>query len=195
VKLIVGLGNPGARYESTRHNLGFRVVDELGSRWSIPTSQEKFHAWFGPGVIRDQPVVLLKPTTFMNRSGQAVQPAGRFYRLELEDLLVISDDLSLPVGRLRMRRDGSAGGHLGLSDIIQRLGSESFARLRIGIGEAIGDPAVYVLEPFSPEEGGVISSVIRRAADAVEGWITEGPEATMNRFNGLADLGPPPDAV
>jgi PTH1 family peptidyl-tRNA hydrolase len=195
VKLIVGLGNPGARYESTRHNLGFRVVDELGSRWSITTGQEKFHGWFGTGVIHDQPVVLLKPTTFMNRSGQAVQPAGRFYRLELEDLLVISDDLALPVGRLRMRRGGSAGGHLGLSDIIERLGSESFARLRIGIGEAIGDPAVYVLETFSPEEADVIASVIRRAADAVEGWITEGPEATMNRFNGLADLGPPSDAV
>lgn len=194
MKLIVGLGNPGARYEHTRHNLGFRAVNELGRRWSISTGQEKFHAWFGTGVIHDQPVVLLKPTTFMNRSGQAVQPAGHFYRLELEDLLVISDDLSLPPGRLRLRSGGSAGGHQGLADVIRLLGTESFARLRIGIGEAIGDPAVYVLERFLPEEEAVVSTMIRRAADAVECWITEGSEAAMNRFNGLADIGPVQDA-
>ncbi|MCH7813359.1 MAG: aminoacyl-tRNA hydrolase, partial [Planctomycetes bacterium] len=110
MKLIVGLGNPGTKYAATRHNVGFRVVDELGRRWGIGLAQEKFHAWFGRGSVADRDVILLKPTTFMNRSGQAVQATGRFYQLELSDLLVISDDLALPLGRLRFRARGGAGG-------------------------------------------------------------------------------------
>ena len=187
VKLIVGLGNPGAQYAGTRHNVGFRVIDELASRWRIDTKQEKFHAWFGKGEICREPALLLKPTTLMNRSGRAVVAAGRFYRLELADLLVVGDDLALPPGRLRLRPTGSAGSHRGLQDVINRMGTDAFARLRIGIGSSIGDAADYVLSRFDAEEEAIIERVIARSADAVECWITCGPEETMNRYNGLVD--------
>ena len=124
MKLIVGLGNPGAKYAGTRHNAGFEVVDTLASRWQISLASEKFNAWFGKGVIHGEPVGLLKPTTFMNRSGRAVVAAGRFYKLGLEDLLVVSDDLALAVGRLRIRAGGSAGSHKGLQDVIDRMGTD-----------------------------------------------------------------------
>lgn len=187
MKLVVGLGNPGARYVATRHNVGYRAIDALGARWGIDLGQEKFHAWFGKGDIHGVPVVLLKPITFMNRSGLAVQAAGRFYQLEVTDLLVVVDDLALPVGRLRMRPSGSAGSHRGLLDIIDRTGSEAFARLRIGIGGAIGDAADYVLSAFTGDEAPAIERGILRAADAIECWIRYGPEETMNRFNGADD--------
>lgn len=185
VKLIAGLGNPGSKYEATRHNVGFRVVDELAARWGIDLNQEKFHAWFGKGVICSESAVLLKPTTFMNRSGQAVVAAGRFYRLEFSDLAVISDDLALSPGQLRMRPSGSAGSHKGLRDVIVRSGTEDFARFRIGIGNAIGDAADYVLSRFHEQEKAVIEKVIARSADAVECWITNGAQETMNRYNGM----------
>ena len=194
VKLIVGLGNPGQRYEATRHNVGFRVVDELSSRWGIDTSRERFHAWAGSGLVGEERVLLLKPTTFMNRSGQAVQAAGRFHRLDLASLLVVSDDFALPLGRIRVRPRGSAGSHNGLADIVNRLGTEEFARLRVGIGEAIGDPAGYVLERFSQAEEVVVRQVVSRAADAVECWLTSGAEAAMNQFNGMADVTSPDQA-
>ena len=133
MKLIVGLGNPGTKYLGTRHNLGFAVVDALAKRWAIEMAREKFHAFFGDGAVRNQRVALLKPTTFMNRSGQAVSAAGRFYQAEREDLLVVSDDLALPLGRIRVRGGGSAGSHNGLQDIIDRVGFSDFARLRVGI--------------------------------------------------------------
>lgn len=184
VKLIVGLGNPGPRYAGTRHNVGFRVIDELATRWSIDTAIEKFHAWFGKGLIGQHPAVLLKPTTFMNRSGQAVVAAGRFYRVEYADLAVVLDDLALPPGQLRLRPGGGAGSHRGLADIIERAGTEEFARLRLGIGPAMGDAADFVLAPFETEEQAIMERVIVRAADAIECWITQGAEETMNRFNG-----------
>ncbi len=149
----------------------------------MDTGQEKFHAWFGKGVIGGEPAVVLKPTTFMNRSGQAVLAAGRFYQLELADLLVVTDDLALPLERMRLRPSGSAGSHRGLQDIIDRLGTEDFARLRIGIGSALGDAVDYVLAPFTAEEAAVLARVLARAADAVECWITRGAEETMNRYN------------
>jgi len=183
VRLIVGLGNPGTRYAMTRHNVGFRVVDELGQRHGIELNREKFHAWFGRGTILEEDVVLLKPTTFMNRSGQAVQAAGRFYRLELADLLVLSDDHALPLGRLRLRGAGSAGGHNGLQDVIDRLGSNRFARLRLGIDPPVGDAVSYVLARFGEQEETVVAAACRRAADAVECWLVQGLEAAMNRFN------------
>ena len=188
MKLIVGLGNPGQRYERTRHNVGFRVVDELASRWGIGIGRERFHAWAGDGEIRNQRVLLLKPTTFMNRSGQSVLAAGRFYRSELADLLVVLDDFSLPLGRMRVRPQGSAGSHNGLSDIIERLGTGEFARLRVGIGNAVGDPAHYVLERFSEGQETVVRRAVLRAADAAECWLENGPEVAMNQFNGLADV-------
>ncbi|MHC4696337.1 MAG: aminoacyl-tRNA hydrolase [Planctomycetota bacterium] len=183
MKLIVGLGNPGAKYVGTRHNVGYEVVDVLASRWQISLAAEKFHAWFGKGEICGEPVVLLKPTTFMNRSGRAVVAAGRFYKLELEDLLVVADDLALPLERIRMRPDGSAGSHKGLQSVIDRVGSDRWCRLRVGIGAACGDPTAYVLSRFDEPEEGAIKGIRDRAADAVECWITNGVDLTMTRFN------------
>jgi PTH1 family peptidyl-tRNA hydrolase len=184
VKLIVGLGNPGKEYESTRHNVGFRVVDLLGRRWNIELLTEKFHAWFGSGEIADERIVLLKPTTFMNRSGQAVLAAGKFYQLELADLLIICDDVALDPGRLRIRKKGSAGGHNGLTDIIQRIGSDAFCRLRIGIGNAPGAVRTsHVLGRFAENEAELMDQTIARAADAVETWARQGADTAMNRFN------------
>jgi len=194
VKLIVGLGNPGPRYEATRHNVGFRVIDELAARWGIDMGRERFHAWAGAGRVQDEAVWLLKPTTFMNRSGQALDAAGRFFRLALTDLLVVTDDFALPLGRIRFRAGGSAGGHNGLADIVNRVGTEEFARLRIGIGEAVGDPASFVLERFTARQERIVRAAVERAADAVECWMTSGSEATMNRFNGMDDIGAPEDA-
>ncbi|RME37377.1 MAG: aminoacyl-tRNA hydrolase [Planctomycetota bacterium] len=184
MKLIVGLGNPGPRYAGTRHNVGYDVVDRVARRWNIDLGSEKFHGWFGKGTIADKPVVLLKPTTWMNRSGQAVVAAGRFYKLSLEDLLVISDDLALPLGRLRLRTSGSAGGHKGLQDILDRLGDDRWCRLRVGIGEAVGDPVRYVLERFTEDEEAVMEPARQRAAEAVACWVEHGPQKTMNRYNG-----------
>jgi PTH1 family peptidyl-tRNA hydrolase len=184
VKLIVGLGNPGPRYAGTRHNVGFDVVDLLASRWGVGMQSEKFHAWFGLGETGGERVALLKPTTYMNRSGQAVFAAGKFYKLELPDILVIVDDHALPLGRLRMRKDGSAGSHNGLQDIVDRLGSENWCRLRIGIGESVGDPKDYVLSRFEEPEEAVIRVARARAADAVECWIKNGPDLAMTKFNG-----------
>lgn len=183
MKLIVGLGNPGAKYSGTRHNVGFDVVDRLAARGGISLAVEKFHAWHGKGELRGESVVLLKPTTFMNRSGQAVVAAGRFYRLELADLLVVVDDLALPVGRIRVRKSGTAGGHNGLQDLIDRLGSPDWCRLRIGIGESIGDPVNYVLGRFAESEKADVQRACVRAADAAECWIEYGADAAMNRFN------------
>jgi len=189
VKLVVGLGNPGKRYEGTRHNVGFEVIDELARRLGVAMAVEKFHGWFGKGVYKADDVVLLKPTTFMNRSGRSVLAAGRFYKLELPDLLVISDDVALPVGRLRIRRSGSAGGHNGLEDIVDALGSQDFSRLRVGVGGPTGPSAAYVLSPFEEAERPIVRKAVTRAADAVECWMERGVDAAMNDYNG-----DPPDA-
>lgn len=187
MKLIVGLGNPGKTYERTRHNVGFRVVDILASRWGLGMTSEKFHAWFGKGDARGESVVLLKPTTFMNRSGQAVLAAGRFYRLEFADLLVVYDDVALDLGRLRIRKKGSAGGHNGLGDVIERLGTDEVCRLRIGIGKPMGSQTQYVLSRFEPDEDDRMAPALVRAADAVERWISEGTDAAMNAYNVAAN--------
>ena len=184
MRLVVGLGNAGSQYDGTRHNVGFDVIDTLAHRWRVELNTEKFHAWFAQAEFGGEKVILLKPTTFMNRSGQAVDAAGRFYKMELSDLLVICDDLALPVGRLRMRASGSAGGHNGLQNIIDRVGSEEWTRLRMGIGERVGDGASYVLGRFSRDEEPIIDSAVLRAAKAVECWITDGTEKAMTKFNG-----------
>ncbi len=183
MKLVVGLGNPGSQYERTRHNLGFMVADELARRHSIDVSQEKFGAWIGLGRIADQKVALAKPTTFMNRSGQATQAIGRFYKLELEDLLVVTDDMALPFGKLRIRAEGSAGGHNGLADIIQRLGTEAFSRMRLGIDSPQWNATEHVLGKFDDGEWPAVVQAVSHAADAVTCWIEEGVETTMNRYN------------
>lgn len=184
MKLIVGLGNPGTRYAGTRHNVGFQVVDSLAERWGVSLSVEKFHGLFGDGTLAGERVVLLKPLTFMNRSGKTVLAAGRFYKLELPDVLIVVDELALPPGRLRMRADGSAGGHKGLQDIVDRLGTSQWCRLRVGIGEAAGDAADYVLSPFGPQEADFMRRVVQRASDAVECWVSQGVDLAMTRYNG-----------
>lgn len=188
MKLIVGLGNPGSRYAKTRHNLGYMVVDELARRHAIDTTREKFQAWIGQGDIAEERVLLAKPTTFMNRSGQAVQAIGRFYKLELTDLLVVTDDLALPLGKLRVRPQGRAGGHNGLTDIIQRLGEDGFSRLRIGIDSPQWNASDHVLGEFDAEEMSVVTAAVLRSANAVECWIKDGVSSAMNEYNrDLAD--------
>jgi len=189
VKLIVGLGNPGPKYAETRHNVGFSVIDELASRCSIDVSGEKFHGWFGLGTVRDVRTGLLKPATFMNLSGRSVLAAGTFYKLDVSEMLVVTDDLALPLGRIRLRASGSSGGHNGLQDIIERLGGDNWCRLRVGIGEAIGDPARYVTSRFAPGEQDMVDRVIRRAANAVECWVSDGIDAAMTEFNGDVSAG------
>ena len=189
MKLIVGLGNPGPRYAQTRHNLGFMVIDQLSRRWpGAEMMQEKFAGLFSKARVEDQPVGLLKPTTFMNLSGIAVEKAMKFYKLDLEQLLVIADDLALPPGRLRIRQSGSSGGHNGLASVTERLATEDFARLRIGIGPSdLPDSADYVLAKFSDDQWARVSSAIDRAVEVVSCWIVRGSEAAMNQFNAPQD--------
>lgn len=184
MKLVVGLGNPGPKYAGTRHNVGFEVVDRLAARWRVGLGREQFHGWFGQTDVDAERVGVLKPTTWMNRSGQAVAAAVQFFKLGASDLVVIVDDLALPLGKLRMRASGSSGGHNGLQDIIERLGSEAWARVRVGIGEAEGVTSQYVLSKFSEDERAVINGALDRAADMIECWVRRGPESAMNDYNG-----------
>lgn len=185
VRIIVGLGNPGARYAATRHNVGYQVVDRLAAAHGLSFSQRRFKALLAIGEVLGQRVVLAKPETYMNASGEAVGPLVRWYRCALEDLLIIYDDLDLPLGRLRLRAGGSAGGHRGVESIIAALGASAFPRLRLGIGRppAAMDPAAYVLLPFDPDEQPVVADMLERAQAAVECWLREGLAAAMNRYN------------
>ena len=183
MKLLVGLGNPGTQYANTRHNVGYKVVDQLARRCRTELTTQKFNAFFAKTELAQHPVVLLKPTTFMNRSGQAIQATGNFYKLQLEDLLVISDDIALPLGKLRFRTGGGAGGHNGMQDIIDRLGSDQFNRLRIGIDPPVGSQVDYVLSGFSPAEQTAIDQACVRAADAAQDWTAQGIEFAMNQYN------------
>lgn len=181
---MVGLGNPGSKYEGTRHNIGFEVVDRLIQGGS-GVSSRKFEGRLSEAEIDFHRVLLLKPETFMNLSGRSVRQALQFYKLDLADLLVVCDDLSLPLGRLRLRRGGSDGGQKGLRDIALQLGTEGFARLRIGIGDRgpLG-AADFVLSRFRAAERPTIDDALIRATQAVAVWVTQGLDAAMNRFNG-----------
>ena len=188
MRLIVGLGNPEPRYAQTRHNVGFMVIDQLIRRWPQHRSQEKFAGVFIRLISEDQPLGLLKPTTSMNLSGISVAQAMKFYNLALEALLVITDDMALPPGRLRLRRGGSSGGHKGLASVSEHLATQDFARLRIGIGPSnLPDPADYVLSKFSQRDWPDVSKAIDRAVEAVSCWIVEGIDVAMNRFNAPED--------
>jgi peptidyl-tRNA hydrolase, PTH1 family len=192
MKLICGLGNPGREYERHRHNVGFRVVDELSRRAGADLSQEKFEARIGQGTLGRERVVFLEPQTFMNHSGFALVPALRFYKIELADVLVVHDELDLPFGRIQVKAGGGAGGHNGLRSILEQLGEDGFARLRFGIGKPEGPNAKarvsgYVLSNFSPDEEGSLNELIVRAADASETWAREGISTAMNRFNRRQD--------
>ncbi len=184
IKIVVGLGNPGDEYIDTRHNTGFKVIDSLAKTLRTDVRKRKFGARFGLGEYSDTKLILLKPWQYMNRSGQAVATAMGFYGLMLSDLLVVSDDLSLEPGRIRIRAKGSAGGHNGLADIIEKLGTGEFARLRIGIGDnGEVDSAVYVLRKPRLEERPAIDDAIERARQAVMCWVEHGIEKAMNEFN------------
>lgn len=186
MRLIAGLGNPGPRYERTRHNVGFAVVDELARRWRLDVSryEKRFEALAGGGPCAGQEVLLLKPQTLMNLSGRSVLAAVSFYKLAAQDVLIVFDDLDLPVGRLRIRPEGTAGGHRGMGDILARLGRKDVPRMRIGIGRVHRSETVgYVLGRFAPAEQRIVDLVLGDAADAVELWLREGVTAAMNRYN------------
>jgi peptidyl-tRNA hydrolase, PTH1 family len=191
VRLVVGLGNPGRRYEKTRHNVGFRVVDALGERWQASSRPAHdavlYDARVGKEGCESQRVLLAKPQTFMNRSGQSVVALVRYYRVAIEDVLVVQDDIALPTGRLRARPDGSAGGHKGLADIQRRLSTQDVARLRIGVGEPPPEMAAedYVLGKFAPGDDEAIVDAIAKAQEAVMDWIFEGITPVMNRYNAM----------
>ena len=185
--MLVCLGNPGEKYENTRHNVGYMVGDEIAERQNVPIQKLKFKALTNLVTISGEKVLVLKPITYMNLSGEAVRPAADFYKIPPERILVISDDTALPVGRLRIRKSGSAGGHNGLKNIIQHLGTDQFPRLRVGVGEKPHpdyDMADWVLGKFVGEDKKAIDAAVKRAADAVECILKEGLDRGMSKFNG-----------
>lgn len=185
MKILVGLGNPGTQYRLTRHNAGFLVLDRLAVRLALPFGRERFGGLFARGQCEGGDVVLLKPLTFMNRSGECVGQALRYSNAEPEDVLVVVDDVNLPLGRLRLRAGGSAGGHNGLKSIIEHLGSDAFPRLRIGVGQGRqGAPLTgHVLGTFAPDEMPEMERAVDRAADAAVTFVAKGLGAAMNAFN------------
>jgi PTH1 family peptidyl-tRNA hydrolase len=190
--LVVGLGNPGTEYVDHRHNVGFRVVDALARAHGLSFARRKeAQAQVAEGMVGVRPVLLAKPRTFMNLSGRAVGRLRRAYEIPAERILVVYDDLDLPLGRLRMRPEGGSGGHQGMRSIIDSLGTQAFPRLRVGIDRPPGgmDPAEYVLQPFAEEEIALLSQCLKQAVAAVECWLAEGIVAAMDRFNR------PPDGI
>jgi len=185
MKLIVGLGNPGRRYAATRHNAGWRVAEALAARGHLGTWREKCDAAVSEGRWGDEKVAVARPLVYMNESGMAVRELMDFWKTGSEDLLVVMDDLALELGRIRLRGEGSAGGHNGLESVIRHMGHEHFARLRVGIGPgpAAEEQAEFVLSKFAAAERPVIEEAIEKAAEAAACWIKEGLAAAMNRFN------------
>lgn len=186
-KLIVGLGNPGAEYRNSRHNLGFITVDYLAEQLGLEFNKNKFSASVAEGRYQGEKLLLLKPQTFMNCSGQAVAAAVDFYKIPHEDILILFDDMDLPCGQLRLRQKGSAGGHNGIKDIIAHLGNDNqISRCKIGINHPLyGDTVNYVLGSFSEEEKELLRPAVRAAAAAAVCWLEKGITAAMNEFNGL----------
>lgn len=185
--LIVGLGNPGKEYEQTRHNVGFLVIDELARRNHVTGGRLKYKALTETVSFGNHKAFLMKPVTYMNLSGESVSFAARFFKLPPEKLLVISDDVDLPVGKLRLRRRGSAGGHNGLKSIIQHLGTDQFPRVKIGIGSKPHpdyEMANWVLSRFSAQDQKLIRDAVVLAADAVETFVTHGIDTAMSQYNG-----------
>jgi PTH1 family peptidyl-tRNA hydrolase len=184
IKMVVGLGNPGKKYVDTRHNIGFRVIDTLAERLKLDIKKKRFGACLGSGEFANRKLILLKPMRFMNCSGEVVATAVNFYKLVLSNLLVVIDDMALPVGRIRIRMRGSAGGHKGLADVIEKLGTENMSRLRIGIGQSDEKEAYdYVLSKPPEAERPLLDEAIVKARDAVLCWIEYGIKTTMNKFN------------
>lgn len=188
IKMIVGLGNPGSKYEGTRHNVGFEVVDRLADRLGVKVSKKKFGGFFCECVFEGTKVLLLKPQQYMNCSGQVVATANGFYRVGVGGLMVVTDDMALEPGRIRIRAKGSAGGHNGLSDIISRVGGGEFGRLRVGIGQSeMIAGRDYVLGRPSSDERAAIETAIETAEQCLLCWIREGIDSAMNRYNACTD--------
>lgn len=183
--LVVGLGNIGKQYQHTRHNVGFDVIDLIGDRYNIPSNREKFKGVYGEGNINGEKIILLKPSTYMNLSGESVREAVSFYKIKSENIIVLYDDISLDVGRLRIRSQGSAGGHNGIKNIIANLGTDIFPRVKIGVGQPKGELVSHVLGKFSEEDSEKLKEVFKVSIDAVENIISSGITEAMNRFNGF----------
>lgn len=183
--LIVGLGNPGVQYENTRHNIGFKVIDNIAKEYNIEINRQKFKGVYGEGFINGEKVILLKPSTYMNLSGESIREVVDFYKLTNEDVIVIYDDISLDVGRLRIREKGSAGGHNGIKSIIAHLGTDIFPRIKVGVGQPNVDLVNYVLGKFSDKEMEVLSESIDASTKAVSEMIKDDVKTAMNKFNGF----------
>ncbi|MBQ1274618.1 MAG: aminoacyl-tRNA hydrolase [Cellulosilyticum sp.] len=185
MKLIVGLGNPGMQYAATRHNIGFEVIDSIAETYNISVMKNKYKALIGDGTIGGEKVILMKPQTYMNLSGEAVKACMDFHKISNEDLIVIYDDISLEVGQLRLRKSGSAGGHNGIKNIIAQLGTQEFPRIKFGVGEkpAGWDLANYVLGRFSEEDMKIIGPRVGDAVKATEMIVRDGVEKAMNNYN------------
>jgi len=185
VKVVLGLGNPGNKYEQTRHNVGFMVVDRLASENRVVVRRRKYHSLVGDWQTDGEKVLLVKPQTYMNHSGDAARRLCSDLGVEVKDLIVIYDELDLPFGRIRIRQKGGAAGHQGVISILEALGDQNFIRVRVGVGRPPQeiDPTDYVLEPFSPEEAILLPDIVSRAAEAVETLLEKGPHRAMEIFN------------
>lgn len=183
--LIVGLGNPEEKYNNTRHNIGFEAIDYIADKYNIDINRKKFKGVYGEGFIGNEKVILMKPTTYMNLSGECIREVIDFYKLTNEDILVIYDDISLDVGRIRIRAKGSAGGHNGIKSIINHLGTDEFSRIKIGVGQPKGDLVNHVLGKFSKEENEVLEESLEATKLATETIMKEDTQAGMNKFNGF----------
>lgn len=185
MKLIVGLGNPGKQYEKTRHNVGFEVIDELSNRLNISLSQAKFKGMYGAGVVNGEKIILLKPLTYMNLSGESIGAVMNYYDIDVDDLLVIYDDLDLPTGKIRLRQKGSAGGHNGIRSTIAHTGTQEFKRIRVGISRPQNRMPItdYVLGKFSKEEQAEIDQAVDKACKACEAWMDLPFLQVMNQYN------------
>ena len=184
--IIAGLGNPGSKYENTRHNIGWLAVDELAKAQGVTVDRMKFHALTGQCVLAGEKVLLMKPTTYMNNSGEAIEEARNFYKIPTHNVIVLSDDVNLPPGKLRIRRKGSAGGHNGLKSIIECMGTDDFPRVRLGIGSKTHpdmDLADYVLGKFPKGEQKAVEEALKNAADAAELIVAGDVTEAMNRYN------------
>lgn len=183
--LVVGLGNPGDKYDGTRHNIGFEAIDYISSKYNIDVTRVKFKGVIGEGFIGGEKVILLKPTTYMNLSGESVREAMSFYKLTEEDIVIIYDDISLEVGKIRIREKGSAGGHNGIKSIISNINTDVFPRIKIGVGQPTGDLVSHVLGRFSKEETEDLKEVVEVSSKAVEIIMKSGTKDAMNKLNGF----------
>lgn len=183
--LVVGLGNIGRQYEHTRHNVGFDIIDLVSNKYNISVNREKFKGIYGEGIMSDEKVILLKPSTYMNLSGESVREVTSFYKIPSENVIVIYDDISIDIGRLRVRNQGSAGGHNGIKNIISNLGTDVFPRVKVGIGQPREQLVSHVLGKFSLEDREKVKEVFEASTEAVECIISKGIAEAMNKFNGF----------